>query len=176
MSWSSSRLYFGGVDAAVAQVAGAAGPLAAQLSVDGVQLLLGVVMAAGAGVPVVMVVVVLVLMLVVMVVVMAAGAGLVLPVVVVVSDLLHQLAGQVVAPLHGRDDLGAGELVPGGGEDGGVGVGSLVFDSIIHFLCTFNRQEVHAVRNVQGSGAGDEKDAVAFVNSRFRQAIPHFPG
>ena len=53
----------GGVDAAVAQVAGAAGPLAAQLSVDGVQLLLGVVMAAGAGVPVVMVVVVLVLML-----------------------------------------------------------------------------------------------------------------
>ena len=116
----------GGVDAAVAQVAGAAGPLAAQLSVDGVQLLLGVVMAAGAGVPVVMVVVVLVLMLmlmlVVMVVVMAAGAGLVLPVVVVVSDLLHQLAGQVVAPLHGRDDLGAGELVPGGGEDSRLGV------------------------------------------------------
>lgn len=31
------------------------------------------------------------------------------------------------------------------------------------------------MRNVQGSGAGDEKDAVAFVNSRFRQAIPHFP-
>ena len=64
----------------------------------------------------------------------------------------------------------------GGAEDGGVGVGSLVFDSIIHFPCTFNRQEVHAVRDVQGSGAGDEKDAVAFVNSRFRQAIPHFSG
>ena len=68
----------------------------------------------------VMVVVVLVLML--MLVVMAAGAGLVLPVVVVVSDLLHQLAGQVVAPLHGRDDLGAGELVPGSGEDSRLGV------------------------------------------------------
>ena len=70
----------------------------------------------------VVVVLVLMLMLVVMVVVMAAGAGLVLPVVVVVSDLLHQLAGQVVAPLHGRDDLGAGELVPGGGEDSRLGV------------------------------------------------------
>lgn len=32
------------------------------------------------------------------------------------------------------------------------------------------------MRDVQGSGAGDEKDAVAFVNSRFRQAIPHFSG
>ena len=32
------------------------------------------------------------------------------------------------------------------------------------------------MRNVQGGGTGDEKDAVAFVNRRFRQGVPHFSG
>ena len=38
------------------------------------------------------------------------------------GDLLHQLLSQGVTALHGRDDLLAGQLVPGGGEDGGLGV------------------------------------------------------
>src|SRR5699024_1173973 len=54
----------GGVDAAVAQIAAAAGAVTAQLGVDLRQLLLGVVVAAGAAV---VVVVVLVLMVMVMV-------------------------------------------------------------------------------------------------------------
>ena len=45
-----------------------------------------------------------------------------LMVVVLVGDLLHQLGGQGVAALHGGDDLGTGELGPGGGEDGGLAV------------------------------------------------------
>ena len=38
------------------------------------------------------------------------------------ADLLHELLGQGVAALHGGDDLSPGELVPGCGENGGLGV------------------------------------------------------
>ncbi len=58
------------------------------------------------------VVMVVVMMVVLVLVILLMGA----------ADLLHELLGQGVAALHGGDDLGPGELVPGGGEDGGLGV------------------------------------------------------
>ena len=70
--------------------------------------------------------IVLVLILVVM---MAAAAHAVLVVVVVMLVLLHGLAGllqqglhKVVLTFHGLQDLCAGQLVPIGGHDGGLGV------------------------------------------------------
>ena len=87
-----------------------------------------IVAAAVAVLVVVMVVMlVLVLMIVVMmlvVVIVAAAVAVLIMVVVVmlVGDFLHQLLGQRVAALHGGKDLSAGELVPGGGEDGSLGV------------------------------------------------------
>ena len=81
-----------------------------------------------AGVTDILVVVMLVLvfmvmlMLVVMVVVVVTAAAVVVVVLdaVLVSDLGHQLVGQRVTAGHGLHDLGAGELIPGSGEDGGL--------------------------------------------------------
>ena len=99
-----------------------------------------VVMAAGTAgvalVPMVMVMFVLMVMLVMVLMLLVAVMMLVLVVMVVVmmvvlvlvliavgaADLLHELLGQGVAALHGGDDLGPGELVPGGGEDSRLGV------------------------------------------------------
>ena len=84
-------------------------------------------------VAVVMPVVVMLIMVLMVVVVMAAGAALAVMVLVVVmvvrlipavavADLLQQLLRQGAAALHGGHDLVPGELLPGGGEDGGLGV------------------------------------------------------
>ena len=64
---------------------------------------------------VVTVIVVMVMLMVMIVVVVAAAYR---------ADLLlgHEISGQGVALLHGGEELAAGELVPGGGDDGGVGV------------------------------------------------------
>ena len=80
---------------------------------------------------VVLMVVVVMVVVVMVVVVMAAGAALAVLVVVMVvllipavavADLLHQLLRQGAAALHGGHDLVAGELLPGGGEDGRLGI------------------------------------------------------
>ena len=88
-----------------------------------------VVMAAagGTGVAVVMVVMMLMVMLMVVVVLMmmvmvVLMVVMVVMLVVLVLDLLHQVVGQIVAALHGGENLGPGELVPGGGEDCGLWV------------------------------------------------------
>ena len=79
-----------------------------------------VVVAAAAGVariPVVMLVLMLMFVLVVVMVLV------IVPVIpgVLPADLLHELLRQGDASLHGGDDLRSGELLPGGGEDGGLG-------------------------------------------------------
>ena len=74
-------------------------------------------------------VVMVMVMLVIMITVVMVMVVLVVMIVVVVAaayraDLLlgHEISGQGVALLHGGEELAAGELVPGGGVDGGVGV------------------------------------------------------
>ena len=95
-------------------------------------------------------VVVMMLVLVVMVVVMMVVLVLVL-IAVGAADLLHELLGQGVAALHGGDDLGPGELVPGGGEDGGLGVfGAQQIDGGVQLAL------VHAL------GAGEENGGGVF--------------
>ena len=105
----------------------------------GVVVMVMVVVAAagGAGVAMLMMMVMVVFMVVLMlavavlmvavrvvmaVVLVVMPVMMVLMVVMVVLDLLHQLVGQVLPALHGGEDLRPGELVPGGGEDGGLGV------------------------------------------------------
>ena len=67
------------------------------------------------------------------------------------ADLLHELLGQGVAALHGGDDLGPGELVPGCGENGGLGVlGAQQIDGGVQLAL------VHAL------GAGEENGGGVF--------------
>ena len=80
-----------------------------------------VIVAAAVAVLIVVMMLVLMLVVVVMVVIVtAAVAVLVMVMMVVVLHLMHQLLGQRVTAGHGGDDLLAGELIPGGGEDGGL--------------------------------------------------------
>ncbi len=94
--------------------------------------------------------IVVVMMLVVMVVVMAAAAVVVIVLdAVLLCDLRHQLVGQGVAAGHGLDDLSAGELIPGGGEDGGLLV---VLPQQLHSGLQLGG--VHALGAGQEDGAG----------------------
>ncbi len=104
------------------------------LAVVVVMVVLMVMTATGTIRAVLVLVVMLVLMVMVMavlvlVVVVMAAAGtvravvmvmVVLMLMVMMLDLRHQLPGQVPPALHGLQDLLAGQLVPGGGEDGGL--------------------------------------------------------
>ena len=58
----------------------------------------------------------------VVVMVMAATVTVVVVVMMLVFDLSHQIFRQSVATLHGSDDLAASKLIPGGGEDGRLGI------------------------------------------------------
>ena len=58
-------------------------------------------------------------MLVVVLMLMTAAAVMFM---VMLLDFIHQLLGQVFPALHGREDLRPGELIPGGGENGGFGI------------------------------------------------------
>ena len=69
-------------------------------------------------------------------------------VVMLVGDLLHQLVGQIVAALHGRDDLRAGQFIPRGGKDSGLGI---VFPQHTHGGVKLGR--VRALRAGEEDGA-----------------------
>ena len=63
-----------------------------------------------------------VMFMLVVVMVMAATVTVVVVVMMLVFNLSHQIFRQSVATLHGSDDLAASKLIPGGGEDGRLGI------------------------------------------------------
>ena len=77
---------------------------------------------------VMMVVMLVLLILIVIVVVMMAAAALLVIVVMMMVMLMRlvlkmlELGGEGVLPLHGLENLRAGDLIPGGGDDRGGGV------------------------------------------------------
>ena len=108
-------------------------------------------------VAVVMVVVAAVTVLVVVVMVVVAAVAVLVVVIMIVMtavilfvgllgvELGHQLLCQRGAAGHGGEDLGTGELVPGGGDDDGLGV--FHADQVHHFLELFRRHILAAAEH-----------------------------
>ena len=72
-----------------------------------------------------------------------------------------------------RGDRGRRVIGDGGGEDGDVHAPDVAGDGVMHLGGGFHRQEIDAVRHIEGGGAGNQQHRVAGAGEGGGEFVAH---